>query len=426
MECMPSELDLFSQHPVQTSILRTEKVAYRPVNSLIGASAIEFASLGSNDTYRNLNSIYLRLRVKLMKDATNAVHTDATGGVVNNIMHSLFRNCTIQLNGTTICTGDNYHMRSYFENLLNYGNEAAQTHLEGSGWSLDTPGELDNTDQTKNLGLGVRAKWFAKSNEVELYSKLHADVLNQNKYLLNNIDLRIILGLESPSFYCLEKDTDTSYINILEAVLYIDHIHVNPSVLLAHNKVLQHRNIFYPYKKIEMKSFTCPAGGSSINIDNLVLGQLPNMVLLAMVENAAYTGQRSKNPFNFQHFNLASVNFVANGVKIPNDGILCDFSNAEAPIATHVYQSLFQSTSMHKLDRTHQITKEFFTKGCMILGADLTSDINSDICRSLGSTGTLRAELRFKTPLTSTITIIAYTEYDATVVVDSNRNVFVT
>lgn len=46
VECMKSELDLFSSLPVQSNILKTEEVSYKPIASLTNSSVIEFVSLG--------------------------------------------------------------------------------------------------------------------------------------------------------------------------------------------------------------------------------------------------------------------------------------------------------------------------------------------------------------------------------------------
>lgn len=66
-ECMKSELDIFSTLPVQSNVLKTEEVAYKPIASLDNSAVLEFVSLGHGDTYRDLSSIYLRLKIQLVK-----------------------------------------------------------------------------------------------------------------------------------------------------------------------------------------------------------------------------------------------------------------------------------------------------------------------------------------------------------------------
>ena len=133
-ECMSPQLDLFSTLPVQSAILKTEEVSYKPIASLSNAPVIEFVSLGFGDSLRDLSSTYLRIIFKIKKSPTED-HTAGTpaagsaaavpstgGGVVNTLLHSLFRQITVYLNGVAISMSDtNYHYRAYFETLLNYG-----------------------------------------------------------------------------------------------------------------------------------------------------------------------------------------------------------------------------------------------------------------------------------------------------------------
>lgn len=113
---MKSELDLFSGRVVQTSILKTEEVAYKPVSPLTKQpTVIEFLSLGSGDTYRDLN-ISIKVTFRVVKDEKDTLHTDDSGGFVNNILHSMFRQATIYLNGKPIAQMDvNYNYRAYIE-----------------------------------------------------------------------------------------------------------------------------------------------------------------------------------------------------------------------------------------------------------------------------------------------------------------------
>lgn len=331
---MKSELDVFSVKPVQSNVLKTEEVEYKPLSSLEKATTIEFLSLGHLDTYRDLSSIYLKLKVKLVADHTNKAHTDSKVGVCNNILHSLFRNCSLYLNGKPIAqTDNNYNYRSYFENLFSYGTESADIHLEGCGWSLDTAGEMDSMAEKKNLALDKRKKQFGKSQTVELMGRVHADLLNQPKFLINGIDLRLIFTLEKPDFYIMtDTAADTSYLQILDATLFMNHVTVNPSILLAHQAVLTKQNAVYPYKRVEIKTYTISPGSLTMTIDNAVLGQLPNLILIGILDNVAFNGSRSKNPFNFAHNKMTQLYLVINGVQVPQQPLDFDYSNPDAPI----------------------------------------------------------------------------------------------
>lgn len=250
-------------------------------------------------------------------------------------------------------------------------------------------------------------------------------MLNQNRFLLNNVDLRIIFSLQNTKFYVMEKDTNDSYLRINSATLYMNHISLNPSLLLANEMKLAKQLATYEYRRVEVKSFTVNSGSQTISLDNVVIGQLPNILLFAMVNNSAYTGKRSENPFNFQHNNITQFNIVVNGVSVPNQPIEFDFtSNVKMPISTRGYQTLFKDIGIHYYDQGHQITKKFFDSGCFVLATDLTADKQINKCANLNSEGTVRIEARFAKALEKTVNCLVYYEYDSLLKIDKNRNVY--
>ncbi len=426
MICMKSELDLFTDRPVQSNILKTEEVSYKPIASLDNASVIEFAPIAHGDTYRDLSSIYLRLRVKLLKDQQDTPHTDRTTGVINNVLHSLIRQCSVYLNGKPIAHSENnYNYRSYIENLLNYGTESAQTHLEGVGWVIDY-NSMDAIDGKDNIGLESRMNLFANSGEVELIGKIHADMINQPKLLLSNVDLRIVLTLEKPEFYVVESDEGKSYMKILDATLYMNQCTISPSILLAHEKVLQTgKNCMYPYKRVEVISHTVPTNTKTLHLDNVVTGRLPNFLIFGMVDNDAFVGKRSKNPYNFQHYNISEFCLSVNGVQVPSQPIQFNFQSTPC-ISSHGYNTLFKGTNIQHFDKSHQITKKFFENGCFLLAFDLTADQSNDLspCGNLLNQGVLRIHGRFSNELPRTISCIIYLEYSGLIEIDKNRTIY--
>jgi len=341
-------------------------------------------------------------------------------GMVNNMLHSLFRQVNISLNGKNINSTDgNYSYRAYIEQLLNYGDDAYKTHLQLPGWTLE-PKNLDTL--AANDGLKTRSNLTKNSSIVEVYGKLHADMLNQPLFLLNNVDLRIALTLNKPEFYLLGVDTDTSLVKVIEATLYIKHTHINPNILIAHHKMLENTTAKYHYKRNEIKSFTIPSGGNSISLDNIVLGQLPTNLIFMMVDNDAYAGKRSKNPYNFKHNKMTSFALYVNGVQIPNEPIHMNFSNGT--MYARAYSTLFTANGILHTPQGNLITKEMFKDGYFMLAFDLTADMSSnESCNSLMNQGSLRIEARFGEAINSTKTCLVYLEYDTTLEIDKNRNI---
>lgn len=409
-ECMKSELDLFRLRNVQTSILKTEEISYKPLNSLENQTVIEFACQGHGDTYIDLSSINLHLKLQILKnDGSYYKDVDKQPGIVNNLLGSLFRQVNVSLNGKSVNSSDgNYSYRAYLETLLNYGADARNTHLEIVGW---------NTDIEK------RKLLIKNSSIFELYGKLHADVLNQPLLLLNNVNLRISLTLNKPEFYFLTNEAnDGSKLKILEAVLYVKHCTINPNILVAHHKTLERTNAKYHYKRCEVKSFTV-SKGNSINLDNIVIGQLPTSLIFVMVDNDAYNGVKDKDPFEFKHNNIISYSLYVNGTPIPNDSLVTEFANGNQ--FARAYASIFEATGILHSTQGNLISPEQFKNNTFMIASDLTPDLSGiDSLSSLLNQGTIRIEARFNKALSSTLTCLVFLEFDATLEIDKNRNIF--
>ncbi len=407
---MKSELDLFRPRNIQTSIDKTEEVSYKPLNSLENQTVIEFVCQGHGDSYLDLGSINLQLKFQVTKgDGTLYTNNDADQpGIVNNILNSLFRQVNISLNGKSVNSSDgNYSYRSYIENLLNYGLDAENSHLKICGW---------------NKILEQRKELIKNSSIIELYGKLHADMLNQPLLLLNNVKLRITLTLNKPEFYFISNSAkDDSKLKILESCLYVKHCTINPNILVAHHKILQRTNAKYHYKRCEIKSFTV-SKGNSISLDNIIIGQLPTSLIFLMVDNDAYNGNKTKNPFEFKHYNLSSFALFVNGTPIPNEMINVNMKNGSQH--ARAYATIFSATGIANTPHGNLISFDDYKTDSFLIAHDLTPDLSGiDSMSSLTHQGNIRVEARFDKALTSTITCLIFLEYDSTLEIDKNRNV---
>jgi hypothetical protein len=142
---------------------------------------LEFLIPADGDTYIDLN-IKFYIRGQLVnqdgKDLDAADHT----AVTNNLLHSLFSQCTVSLNGISITQASElYPYRSYLETILTYGSDAELSHLTNAFWYLDG-GDLLHYDPDiaydANTNKGFIARWnrIKQSKEVQLYCRLHSDI----------------------------------------------------------------------------------------------------------------------------------------------------------------------------------------------------------------------------------------------------------
>jgi len=253
MECLKSELDIFLKRSIQTSVVNSHTVTYKPIAPADNPAQLEFNCSGHSDYYIDLNSVRLLLRVKLVKtdgsDIESAVPN--TVGCVNNLLHSTFSSLSISQNGKPVTLQEtSYHFKAYLEKLLNYGSEASSAPLVSSFLYLDSSGELKN-----NSGYVKRLNYLSSVNTIELYGRLHDDLFNSDKMIINGVDMNIKLTRAPESFYLLSHSDDSKVrIKILDATLFITQAELKHPLLLAHANVLaMQRKGHYPLTILKLK-----------------------------------------------------------------------------------------------------------------------------------------------------------------------------
>lgn len=239
-------------------------------------------------------------------------------------------------------SNQDYGHKAYIETLMSYGFDSSSTHLDSTFWIKDLPGQMDELSQITNTALKQRYDRVKGSNTIKLMGKVHGDMLNQNRLLLNNVDLRIVFTIERPEYFIMEKIVGEGAIIFESATLYVDHVALNPTVMLQNEARLLKQPAIYPYRRVEIKAYTVPANVSDMSLNTVCSGLMPSLVLFAMVTNKAYVGQRNLNPFNYQHFNLSQFQLLQDSVSKPSEIIECNYDKPDFPLSTRAYLSLFK------------------------------------------------------------------------------------
>jgi len=413
-----SELDLFSVKPTQNSIENGSIHEYRPVSILDSNSPIEF-NIAGTDEYVDLSQTQIYIKATITtEDGTALLEIDDVVPV-NNFINSMFDHISLELNSKTVTPPSNsYAMRSYFETLLNYSIDAKQSHLTSRVYMKDVAGDMNNAKSANCLA----RKAMTKNGKMEMTSFIHSELMSQNKLLLNGVSLTFRFFRSKPGFALLTSTTDKKKykITINEAILYIRRVKVNPSIMMAHARTLEYGNAKYCVNRVEMKTISVPIGLHTKTLDNIVIGQLPKRLFLAMVESSALNDDIKQNPFNFQHFNVNHVG-VTTDSNINVLPIKCNFDEEQY---IQGYNSIFSSTGIHFGDQGNNITRADYAKGFTIFGFDLTEDLAaSEAHWSLPRTGSMRIDLMFDKALTTPISVILYLEYDNIIEIDKFRNI---
>ncbi len=419
-ECVKSELDLFSVPPTQTSIEHGHWVEHHPLATITDNGPIEFSISGSGDDYLDLANTYLYVRAQIVNADGSALAEDAKVGPVNLWLHSLFSQVDLSLNEKLISPSSNtYPYRAYMEMLLSYGPTAKESQMSTLLWHKDTAGHLDATTDV-NEGLAARQKHTNQSKVVDMMGKLHTDLFFQDRYLLNGVNVKLRLVRSKDAFAIMAATGTNVKTKITEASLYVRKAKLSPVVQMAHIKALEKGTAKYPIRRVEIKAFSVPKGNLMANQENLFLGQLPKRLVLGMVDNAAYNGDFTKNPYHFRHNTLNFLALYADGSQIPAKPLQPNFEKNKW---VRSYMSLYSGTGMLYQDEGNDIDREEYAKGYTLFAFDLTPDLNDGSHFNLIKQGNLRLELHFAKPLPDTINVVVYAEFDNIIEVDRSRNV---
>ena len=237
-DCSSSSLDLFLLPPTQSSFQKGKSIDYHPVTSLSDGGPIEFKVFGSGKEFLDLARSYLYLKVKVSKADGSNLDSASKVSFANYPIASLFNQVDVILDGklTSSATNTCAH-RGILEVLLNYDKEAAESRLGCGLFCKDTARQMEEMDITAdpvlNTCLGTRSKWTKTSKIIKLQDRIHSDLFNQEKLILNGVDLMVKLHHHKPEFCLLSADTAPAYkITIVDAILYVKKIELTPSVAI--------------------------------------------------------------------------------------------------------------------------------------------------------------------------------------------------
>lgn len=425
-ECAKSELDIFSILPTQTSVESGGWVEYNPISSIADGTPIEFVVGGSGQDYLDLANTQLYVRAQIVQGNNADIDNNNHVGPVNLWMHSLFSEIDMKLNDTLVSSTNNtYAYRAYLETLLSYGPAAKQSQLTSALYYKDIATHLENANPHDQAGLNTgfkkRHAFLEDSSIVDMIGCIHNDLFFQDKYLPNDVSMRIRLVRQKDAFALMSSEQNPGYkIKIVDCKLFVRKAKLSASVFVAHAKALELGNAKYPIRRVVCKTFTVPRGNLDFSQENLFSGQLPTRLVIGCVDNDAFNGSYAKNPFNFKHYGLSQL-------KLYLDGQQQHIKPLEPNFATNQYissyMSLFSGTGKQQKDEGIDIERGDYPGGYALYAFDLTPDLGENDHFNLNHEGSLRVDIKFANPLPNTINVICYAETQNVIEIDRNRNV---
>jgi hypothetical protein len=423
-EVLKSELDLYKKVLFQGSIEGSQFIPYRPVTAINDASAIEFVISGSSDEYIDLQNIFLWVTGKISKQDGN--NYDSTqndkNSLVNYGLNTIFEQVDVYLSNTLISPSSNtYAYKSFIEALTEYDHKSQYTFLRSAGYVPFGRKDTDVVDDDLS-------KVFNQSKNFKFYGRPHVDVFNCDRLLINGVDIKLNFIRAKDSFCCmgtkgLTATTDTNpKLSISDMGLFVRKVKIAPGVLSAHAKALQVTKAIYPIKRGDIKIFNLPANQSSFVLDNIYLGQMPNLLIVGFVDHKAINGDYHLNPFAFKNFNLNYLSVHINSESFPIKPYTPDYTNDNYEREYfELFHQLGYTNSIGIMGVTYKLFKECVNLYSFNFNADFS--VGNEHYINIAKEGSLRVEVKFNKNLADAIKMICYSKFDNTIEIDSNRNV---
>lgn len=419
----PDELNLFYTPPTECVFDKVQWIEHRPVVQIKEHNPIEFIIPGSGTQYINLKETLLHIKVKVTQVVDDEKAEKEPAGLINLPLHSLWEEVEVNLQQKNISpSSKNYAYKALVETLLSFDRGAKESQLQAAGYYKDTPDAIDGAHPITggNTGLATRYGLTKNGQTADFIGPLHADVCQQNRLILNGVEIQIKLW-PSPSKFCLMSDGDkVEYrIEIVDAVLKVCKVTVAPNVILAHSQLLDSTPAKYPYERTEIKTYVISKGNFSFKAENLFQGAVPTRMVVFFVKTKSYIGSLKQNPFNFVHEKLNSLAVYLNDESVPAKPLKPDFVNKNY---ADCYYNLFTHLDQAGHDAGNYITRNDFDSGYTLLMFDLQPSLDRGHF-PLIKRGALNIEGTFAESLTENITAFVMAKFPAMFTIDNTRNI---
>src|SRR6218665_2566668 len=203
---------------------------------------------------------------------------------------------------------------------------------------------------------------------------IHSDLFFQDRFLPNDIHIRIRLVRNKDAFCLMSSVAAAAYkVRILECKLFVRKVKLSPSVFLAHAKALEYGNVKFPIRRAICKTFTIPRGNLDASQESLFSSQIPTRLVIGCVDNDAFNGSYTKNPFNFKHLNLSQLKVYVDGHQHFVKPLDITFANNQY---INAYDTLFMGPGKWMRDEENCISREDFPGEYAQYAFDLTAENN--------------------------------------------------
>ena len=416
-------LNVFQNREIDPSVEEIFYTTTKPQTS-IDQDGTQVFEVPAGQTPIYLKDILLSVECKITKADGTAIAATEKVGPANNVLHTLFSQVEVKLGDTVVSYNHSlYPYQAYLEELLWASASEKDGRLKMQGFILDTAGSQLATDPDKELapneGLKARRSLFAVSKNTLLIGRLHCDVFNQDKCLIEHVPKRISLQ-RSPNAFCLIKSGGGDFkISVSDMSLMIPRVRTSEALRRSMESALMNNLLAtYNINRTVMQAHLIPSGVTNFNIPNLFRGRLPHTVVFAMAKADGRTASLDKVPFVFEHFKMDKIVLSRNNVAVNyHNGLVTDFGIGSN--YTNAYLNLLMNTD--SMSGGSLIRYDDFRAGYNVFVFKVTpqEDMYTDTCAL--NQGVLDLAMSFTAAIPENLDLFVLARFNATVTVDKDR-----
>ena len=390
---IPSELNIFEPPVMSAPYNKVQFVDYRTASPLNDGGPIQFIIPPTATQLIDLRRTLLHVEAKIVRvDKKKLTAEDDVVFPINLPLHSFFNQVDVELQQQLVSSNQLYGYKAMIETLLESDTGADETYLKSQGYSKEQTSYMEPVENLLNAsGFLSRFSMFGLGHTVDLEGPLIADICQQDRLLLNGVEVNIKLWPAKQEFMILCAKEEVEYQVVFEEV-YLRVCKVMPmsALTFAISETLQSKPALYPYIKTEMRAFQLNKGQYNFHLEDMYQQNIPVEVIVCMVDADAFHGKYKKNPYCFKPFDIRELAVYIDDESVPRKPLTMNFPKKRY---VEPYNMLFDNPP----DKTEcHITRDEYDKGFTIFRFRITPENVESLPNARGNvklTGTFGSAL---------------------------------
>lgn len=425
-----SEYMLFNSLPMSYQVRNSYMQKIPPEQSNVqDMSEISFLIKDTNNSWIDLNSIYMEVVCEFKKDAATKFGDTKTEGAYleNNLFHSLWESIDLELNDQPLRGSESdYAYRSYMETImkctkddLDYLEPLEQFYAHDADEDLNQVPHSTTTDKPvleANNSITRRQGYQTQlSKPFHMVGKLNVDLLKQGKSLPPMNRLKIILTKKKPEFYIRSIDKAKHHFVFRSVNLYVTKTTLQDDAQVKQDERLHKAGVgLFPILRTSTYSMTIPPG-VDVTIPRFITGPIPRRVVIGFVDNEAKGGSFDKNPFKFESMFTKELWLSYDGKDYPTRHYETDFGVDKERKNHRAYRQYRQAVYPFDTEPGQvYLSYSRWLNGHTLFAFDLTPDesgATGEYYRTPPRSGDISLELKRSNNPEGTWNAIVYCEY---------------